>query len=145
MKRAPKLAGSYAESLDAIYARIPDVVGCRTGCNDCCSAVPLGRIEAARIRHPMPAQLGHPSLPDVAQSVMASTPISFCGGCAYSTPNGCAIYDQRPFICRLFGTVEGEPKLTCRHGARAERPLTKQQADALAMDYVALVHKAAQP
>ena len=133
------------DPLEAIYARIPPVVGCRKGCSDCCAPVPLGQIEAARVRHPMPPERGHPSLPDIAQSVMASTPSSFCGGCAYSTPNGCAIYDQRPFICRLFGTVDGEPKLTCRHGAHAEVPLTKKQSDTLAMEYIALVHEAKRP
>lgn len=128
------------EPLDEIYAQILPVVGCRKGCNDCCGAVPMGRIEAERVRHPLQPERGHAALPGEAQSAIASTPRSFCGGCAYSTPNGCAIYDQRPFICRLFGAVDGEPNLACPHGAHAERPLTRQQADVLGMKYIELVH-----
>ena len=109
-------------ALDTIYAQIPAVKGCRTGCNDCCGPVPAFPAEAARIVSPMLMQdspLGKllPSKPD-------------CLTCAYSTPLGCSIYANRPIICRLFGAVD-HPRLTCPHGAKADRLLTDAQSRTL--------------
>ncbi len=35
--------------------------------------------------------------------------------CTFLGPNGCTVYDERPLICRLYGTV---PSLPCPHGQR---------------------------
>jgi Fe-S-cluster containining protein len=32
-------------------------------------------------------------------------------------PNGCTVYEERPLICRLFGTT---PKMPCPNGRRPE-------------------------
>jgi hypothetical protein len=37
--------------------------------------------------------------------------------CPYLGKNGCEVYEERPLICRLFGTT---PKLACPHGKRPE-------------------------
>lgn len=128
------------DTLDAIYAAIPPVAGCRRGCSDCCQAVPMGRIEAERVRHVIRPLDGHRALPRDAQASMSSTPAG-CNGCAYAGPAGCAIYQDRPFVCRLFAAVEGNPDLACPHGARAERPLSRAEADALGMRYMEIIDR----
>jgi len=40
--------------------------------------------------------------------------------CVHLGPNGCEVYDQRPLICRLFGTT---PRLPCPHGRGPELPI----------------------
>jgi Uncharacterised protein family (UPF0153). len=37
--------------------------------------------------------------------------------CPYLGKQGCEVYDERPLICRLFGTT---PQLPCPHGRRPE-------------------------
>lgn len=109
-------------ALDAIYARIPKVEGCRTGCNDCCGPVPVTKAEAAKISSPMLLQdspFGKllPSKGD-------------CLTCAFSSPLGCTIYANRPLVCRLFGAVD-HPRMTCPHGAKAKHLLTEAQSQEL--------------
>ena len=46
-------------------------------------------------------------------------------------PQGCEVYDQRPLICRLFGTTKSLP---CPHGRGPEQltePRTEQQVHRL--------------
>lgn len=108
-----------------IYARVPKVIGCRTGCHDCCGPVPMSDAEAARIATPF-------ILEDSPFGKL--TPLKpGCMTCAFSSPDGCTIYENRPLACRLFGAVD-HPRMTCPHGARAKRPLTHEQA----MDLIAL-------
>ena len=47
--------------------------------------------------------------------------------CPHLGPNGCEVYDERPLICRLFGTT---PSLPCPNGRRPEvmiNPRVEQQ------------------
>ena len=37
--------------------------------------------------------------------------------CPHLENKGCSVYDDRPIICRLFGTT---PKLLCPHGRRPD-------------------------
>ena len=37
--------------------------------------------------------------------------------CPHLGENGCEVYDERPLICRLFGTT---PSLPCPHGRKPE-------------------------
>lgn len=111
--------------LDALYARIPAVTGCKTGCSDCCGPVPMRADEARRVAHPMQPERFGPLL---------LTPTN-CMTCAYSSDAGCAIYASRPLMCRLFGAVADEPRLQCPHGAQAKRPLSADAARRLVAEY----------
>lgn len=44
--------------------------------------------------------------------------------CPYASNKGCDIYEQRPIICRLFGTV---PKLKCPYGCGPFKLLSKKK------------------
>lgn len=46
----------------------------------------------------------------------------------FSSEEGCVIYPVRPALCRLFGVVDA-PAMTCPHGARADKLLTKTETD----------------
>ncbi|MND74361.1 hypothetical protein D3C80_659520 [compost metagenome] len=47
--------------------------------------------------------------------------------CVHLGPNGCTVYEERPLICRLFGTT---PRLPCPNGrgpAEMIDPLAEKQ------------------
>ena len=110
-----------------LYARIPKVEGCRTGCADCCGPVPMIPAEVSAVKafqRPEPWSRGH-----------SITPTKLCGTCSYSTPSGCSIYETRPFMCRLFGTSVEEPRLKCPHGAKPRKPISADSAARLLAEY----------
>ena len=78
---------------------------CIEGCTDCCGIVPFTPFEWNNI-------LVHKTHTDF--------------NCPYITGDGChcSIYDDRPIICRLFGTVK---RLSCPHGRKPEVMLTPKQ------------------
>lgn len=43
--------------------------------------------------------------------------------CVHLGPDGCEVYDERPLICRLFGTT---PSLPCPRGRGPESPTSPQ-------------------
>ena len=43
--------------------------------------------------------------------------------CVHLGPQGCQVYDQRPLICRLFGTT---PRLPCPRGQGPEVPIDER-------------------
>lgn len=43
--------------------------------------------------------------------------------CVHLGPQGCQVYDERPLICRLFGTT---PSLPCPRGRGPEAPTEVQ-------------------
>lgn len=119
-------------ALQSLYARIPAVVGCKTDCGGCCGPVPMIDQELAAIKHMIrPHEAGTlyeyaitPTKPD-------------CLTCSYSTTKGCAIYNDRPLLCRLFGASE-TPRMKCPYGAAAKKPLTEAETLQIMDDYRAL-------
>ena len=43
--------------------------------------------------------------------------------CPHLGASGCEVYDERPLICRLFGTT---PSLLCPHGRHPEEMIAAQ-------------------
>ncbi len=103
------------KSLAEIYARIPRVSPCKPGCHDCCGPIAMSRVEYGRLTG---KRLSTSQPPIVASST---------GDCPYVSPvDGCCTkYEQRPAICRLYGTVEG---MRCPRGCVPERWLTDAEA-----------------
>ncbi len=61
--------------------------------------------------------------------------------CPYITQDGvgrCAIYSERPILCRLFGATE-EESLKCPHGCKPPHPLTVGQTKRIMRQYKKLV------
>jgi hypothetical protein len=77
--------------------RIPSFE-CIPGCHDCCGPVTTSSYEISAL--PAKSEAEHDA---------ALTNLS----CPYLGSGGCTVYDDRPLICRLFGTT---PRLPCPHG-----------------------------
>ena len=82
-----------------LRARIPSFE-CKPGCHDCCGPVTTSSDEMARL--PVKSEAEHAA---------ALNELS----CPHLGENGCEVYDERPLICRLFGTT---PRLACPNGCR---------------------------
>jgi len=75
---------------------------CVPGCHDCCGPVTTSSEEMARL--PVKSEAEH-------EAALAEL------SCPHLGPNGCQVYDERPLICRLFGTT---PRMPCPNGRRPE-------------------------
>ncbi|WP_299695586.1 YkgJ family cysteine cluster protein [Hydrocarboniphaga sp.] len=88
---------SADETLQQLRPGIPSF-DCIPGCHDCCGPVTASSHEMARL--PRKSEAIH----DAALAELS---------CPHLGANGCEVYDERPLICRLFGTT---PSLPCPHG-----------------------------
>jgi len=75
---------------------------CIQGCHDCCGPVTASSEEMSRM--PVKTYAEH----EAALSNLM---------CVHLGPNGCNVYEERPLICRLFGTTKRMP---CPNGCRPE-------------------------
>jgi uncharacterized protein len=135
--------------LRRLYSRIP-TFKCIEGCTDCCGPVPASREERKAAPELMRPELAQQIL-DILDAGGASpeelndAPLlsewakkgADCLGCPYVIANGggCAIYDNRPFLCRLFGTVPGMP---CPRGAGPEKMLSLAEERKMMHEYLRL-------
>jgi hypothetical protein len=113
-------ATSILQKIQALYERIP-IFPCIKGCTDCCGVVPFAQAEWENI-------------PDKRYAIL-SAPDALT--CPYSKEGTCAIYSDRPLLCRLFGTSQA-PLLQCPHGRKPETLLTEDETKALIREYTKL-------
>lgn len=99
------------KKLTKLYKKIPKFT-CIEGCTDCCGPVPWSKSEWEAIK-------------DKRSAVGIN--------CPYAN-NGCDIYDQRPFMCRLFGASD-HPLLTCHRGCGPEKKLSDHETRRLTSQY----------
>lgn len=76
---------------------IPEFM-CIPGCRDCCGPILASTDEIADLP-PLSTQARDRALEN--------------WDCPHLTDDGCGVYEDRPLICRLFGTT---PRLACPHG-----------------------------
>lgn len=100
------------EKLKQLYAEIPQMQ-CKPGCTKCCGFIPWSEFEYNQLEQ--------------------QKEIRFL--CVYPHKGRCSIYDQRPFICRLFGTIEPPHIMSCPEGCAPAFPLTADQASRLLARY----------
>lgn len=81
--------------------RIPEFA-CIPGCHDCCGPVLASTEEMARL----------PPRSDAERDAAMQR-----WDCVHLGEQGCSVYQERPLVCRLFGTT---PRLPCPHGRRPE-------------------------
>ena len=84
------------------YRRRIPAFECIPGCHDCCGPVMATPEEMARLPVKSDAE---------CNEALAEW------RCVHLAEDGCRAYDERPLICRLFGTTES---LRCPHGRRPE-------------------------
>jgi len=104
-------------NLNKIYKKIP-TLKCPPGCSACCGPVPLCSKEALILKE-IVKNNSDKALLEGLDSFM--TPIDSEMNCRFSSDKGCTVYGNRPFMCRLYGTVES---LKCPIGCKPGRYLT---------------------
>jgi hypothetical protein len=90
-----------SRKIDRLRLQIPSFA-CVPGCHDCCGPVTASSEEMSRL--PVKSDAEH-------EAALAEY------NCVHLGPKGCEVYDQRPLICRLFGTTE---RLPCPRGQRPD-------------------------
>ncbi len=116
-----------ATPLERLYGKIPSFT-CKAGCGDCCGIVPWSPAEWARVADRLPADATATLLDGVVIPTRASsTRCPFFSG-------GCTVYEDRPFMCRLFGTAR-DARLTCPKGCQPTHLLAKTKARKLTTQY----------
>jgi uncharacterized protein len=103
----------------SLYQKIPRFE-CVEGCTDCCGKVPWSGWELKQ------AGLDAPP-PERADKT-----------CALADGGRCQVYQHRPLMCRLFGTVED---LRCPHGRGPLKLLPAEEGHALVLRYQRLVEE----
>lgn len=89
---------------------------CKNGCHDCCGPVMFSEWEWGRV---------------------SQLKVSMAG-CPYLKDDGCSIYDERPVICRLFGSTVEVSRMMCPYGYKPSRPLTETEMSNIMREYLAL-------
>lgn len=112
-----------------LYRRIPTTSPCKPGCGDCCGPVPWTPAEWDRVKARVPPFLAVEPWASFESGQVAYT-VQGTTRCPFFV-NGCTVYEDRPFMCRLFGTAP-DARLTCPHGCKAAKPLTLAEAGRLA-------------
>ncbi len=111
-----------------LYGKIPSLT-CVAGCSGCCGPVPWAPAELARVQDRIPAGSV------LARAFGAETILNpDTGMCGFLIDGRCSVYEDRPFMCRLFGATK-DPAIRCPYGARPTRPLTAAKADKLTRRY----------
>lgn len=90
------------EIIEYLRERIPSFE-CQQGCHDCCGPVTTSSEEMSRL--PVKSDAEHQAALDEYN-------------CVHLGPNGCEVYEERPLICRLFGTT---PRMPCPNKCRPEQ------------------------
>jgi uncharacterized protein len=140
------------KELKRLYSKIP-TFKCVEGCSDCCGPVPASRQErkkAPALMQPVTALeiIDVLAAGGATQEELAIAPElrqwaeqgALCIRCPYVLEHGggCAIYDDRPFLCRLFGTI---PSMPCPHGAGPEKMLSHAEERGLMHAYHKLIDR----
>lgn len=97
--------------LETIYARVP-ALDCQKKCQEFCGPIAMTELEAERIKKRFK------SLPVANKNMVCS---KLKGGV-------CSIYELRPLICRLWGTV---PAMRCPWGCKPKTFMSNEAGKAL--------------
>ena len=105
-----------AESIKELYDKIPSF-HCIEGCVECCdNMIQFAPEEIKRL----------PEIHWVERQ------------CPFLCEKGCSVYENRGFICRIYGSSE---LLPCPHGCKPEKPLTETETRAMFAEFVRLKTK----
>ena len=91
-----------SHKLDHLRRQLPRF-DCVPGCHDCCGPMTASSEEMSR-------------LPRKSRAEQDAALANY--DCVHLGPQGCQVYDERPLICRLFGTTASLP---CPHGKAPEQ------------------------
>jgi len=103
-------------TIQDIYPQIPSMK-CKEGCADCCGPVPFNDEEWEKVKD-------RPKRKDNSLK------------CQFLINNKCSIYEDRPFLCRLFATTRDVKELECPHSCKPLFPLPAQLSEDLTFKYM---------
>ena len=111
------------EKLTELYKKIPEV-DCPYGCTKCCGPVPLSKSEAAVL----------------GKTELMTNWDKETMNCEFMSKDGtrCDVYEDRPFICRIFG-CESEGIYRCPVVCHRPTPLTEHDALLLTEEYFNII------
>lgn len=101
----------HREKISALRRQIPSFE-CVPGCHDCCGPVTTSPEEMSRLPRKT-----------AAEQAAALDALN----CVHLGPHGCTVYDERPLICRLFGTTPNLPCPNNRRPAEMIHPRVEKQ------------------
>lgn len=104
-----------------LYKRLPNMK-CKEGCTDCCGPVPFSKWESDNAKVDFDFVPGKTMFTEIH--------------CKHICDGKCSIYENRPFMCRLYGTTE---KLKCPHGIFPEYQITDELSEELTEQYIKLI------
>lgn len=112
---------SRLERIQALYRRVPRLV-CKGRCASSCGVIMLQASEYEAIR----------KVRDIPETSGLACPLLDRGRCT--------VYDMRPLICRIWGTVRdaNAPLMRCPWGCRPKRWLTDVEGRALIAEALAI-------
>jgi len=122
------------QEVQAVYDHLPRI-NCKGLCHASCGPIPVFAAEvdsmAAATAFPVRSQLA--TLPEPKDSFVLLPRFEDeddnpNANCPLLRHNRCTIYEQRPFICRIYGTSEG---IRCPHGCEPEWVLSREEAATL--------------
>jgi uncharacterized protein len=96
---------------------------CKPGCHGCCGLVPFTTSERDRVAAIRPLDQWEPFVDGSWVPTAALTTMT----CPFLGADGCSIYEDRPIVCRLFGSVD-HPHMKCPMGCAPKRLLTDAQS-----------------
>ena len=99
-------------TLEDIYARVPEIE-CKGLCHGACGPIPATPLEFERMEKAGGKAPGHGA----------------DGTCTYLSNGRCAVYADRPLICRLWGVVSAN-LMRCPHGCRPKRSMPEVESRA---------------
>lgn len=112
-------------SIEAIYARIPDVE-CKGLCQSACGPIGMTRKEFETIKEKVGDRVE--GIPSGRQMFIVGKDLT----CPLLNPDGkCSVYAQRPAICRLYGAIE---LMRCPHGCKPKKFLRDSQGRQILKD-----------
>jgi Fe-S-cluster containining protein len=96
---------------------------CKSGCHECCGIVPFSTAERDKAAAVRPLEQWEPFV----NGSWVPTSALLTMKCPFVTGQGCAIYEDRPTVCRLFGAVD-HPNMKCPMGCGPKRLMTDAQS-----------------
>jgi len=109
--------------VERVWAKIPDMLDCKGLCHDSCTVISLSDAENTRIFKKHGFNLSGRIMSLLTRYRMVGGEI-VCPALDKKTKR-CTIYEDRPFVCRLFGTTK---TLRCQHGCRPKKWLDPFEA-----------------
>tara|TARA_R110000803_G_scaffold210841_2_gene284377 strand:- start:18099 stop:18542 length:444 start_codon:yes stop_codon:yes gene_type:complete len=107
----------------------PPTFACKDGCADCCktSVINMSAIEWEMLQPAAEEQDVHAIYVNGFYQLVPKNRLQ----CPFlSAANKCTVYENRPFVCRLYGTITDAefPEWVCTENHHPDPPLTKDQA-----------------